>query len=525
MQSSWLARKTADTHILVLLAVSVAVTIVWALTRPMTFTTDFTTYVLLAEFLVGVHGAVPPIVFIRPPGYPFLMIICGVVAFRTFAGILVLQALMAIFIPLIAYTTVARYSKAIGFAAGLLITLSLMPQIHSRAIMTEQSFIFAFVVFAYFMVRYAFERSPRMFWSLVATALSMALLRPSANLFGYLVIAASLLIEPRTWRRALAASLLMFFVLGLWSSFVAGKIDNPVRGNLISRIFTWSPSFAGQQLFYDAYVVGQYTPPPGVTERRLAFSADNGPASERLLQTLTTFAEKYPQFWKTHPLAHPGDDANAFVEGLRTRPSEMAFGYMWSATDTMLGPAESSKLFMAVALEAFAARPSIALGLVDNFVSVLFGPMAEYSEGGRLVMIPTISAVTFKDPGLGTMSDSVRPHLAFPDLAPLWESVTASHLYGFGYVVLKPLLSLTVVGSLLFILCGPMWWPGLVLTASILLHHAITAVFAEHHIRYVDQVLPVTVILAAMGIVAARAGIRSLRDGLKRQAPDDMPDR
>ena len=141
----------------------------------------------------------PPIVFIRPPGYPFLMIICGVVAFRTFAGILVLQALMAIFIPLIAYTTVARYSKAIGFAAGLLITLSLMPQIHSRAIMTEQSFIFAFVVFAYFMVRYAFERSPRMFWSLVATALSMALLRPSANLFGYLVIAASLLIEPRTW--------------------------------------------------------------------------------------------------------------------------------------------------------------------------------------------------------------------------------------------------------------------------------------------------------------------------------------
>ena len=63
----------------------------------------------------------------------------------------------------------------------------------------------------------------------------------------------------------------MFFVLGLWSSFVAGKIDNPVRGNLISRIFTWSPSFAGQQLFYDAYVVGQYTPPPGVTERRLAF--------------------------------------------------------------------------------------------------------------------------------------------------------------------------------------------------------------------------------------------------------------
>ena len=293
--------------------------------------------------MLGQRTDVSPIIWIRPPVYPLLMILTGVVTFKTFAGLLFLQALMATAIPLIAYRTVAHYSRTMAFAACLLITLTLMPQIHSRAIMTEQVFIFGYVLFAYFVVRFSFERSNRLFWCMIAIAVALALLRPAAILVGYLVVAATLWIEPKSWRRAGCAALVVFITVGLWNSFAAQQAGKYVGGNLISRMFISTPSFAWQQLFYDAYVVGQFTPAPNGRERVLTFSTGNGPASARLLETLTQFAQRYPQFWKTHPLARPNDDALSFVEGLRSRPSQMAFGYIWSATDTMLGSAESAR--------------------------------------------------------------------------------------------------------------------------------------------------------------------------------------
>jgi len=496
-----------DRRMLILLAISAMVTLVWGLTRPLTYTTDSTTYVELAQYLLGQREP-HPIVFIRPPGYPLLLILTGVIAFHSFVGLLLAQALTAVAIPLIAYKTVAHYSRSAAFAAGLLITLSLMPQIYSRAVMTEQPFIFGFVLLAYLVVRYSIERSTKLFWSITITTIGLAFLRPSANLFGYIIVAATLLLEPRQWRRALSGVLIIFAVTGAWASFAAGEADPHLGGNLVSRFFSGAQSFAGEQLFYDAYVVGEFTPPPGILERRLTFAASNGPASARLLQTLMTFAELYPQFWKTHPLAHPGDDAASFVDRLRTRPSQMAFGFMWSATDTMLGPAESARLFRDAAVESFRVRPTVLLGLLDNFVSVLFGPVAAYSSGVRVVMIPTLDAVTFHDPGLGALGDSVRPYLALPKLASWWERDPTSYFYGFGYTLLKPALTVTVIMTLLFMAAGPMRWPALVLTATILCHHAITAVFAEPYARYVDQVLPATVVLAAMGVVAASRGLR-----------------
>ena len=501
--------RAADRHLLIILVISTIVTIVWSLTQPLLYSSDSMTYVRLAEFLV--HRTLPhPIVFIRPPGYSLLLILSGALAFRSFVGILLIQALMAITMPLIVYKTVACYSRRAAFSASLAVIFTLMPQIHSRSIMTEQSFIFGFVLLAWLVVRYRFEPSTNLFWCMIVTTIGLMLLRPSANLFGYLIVGSTLFVEPRRWRRAALAAAVIFLVPGAWASFAAGVSDPNAGGNLVTRIFTGTPSFAGKQLFFDAYVVGQYVPARqnaaliGGSVPRLTFSAENGPASARLLQTLTTFAEKYPQFWTTHPLARPGDDAAGFVEGLRSRPSQQAFGYMWSATDTMLGPAESSRLFGAVALEALAERPTIVLALVDNFISVLFGPMTVYSGAGRLVVLPWIDSTTFPDPDFGTM---VRPYRVLP-AAALWESAPISYLYGFGYVLLKPALSLTVILTLLFMVAGPMRWPAMVLVSAVLVHHAISAVFAQNLTRYSDEVLPVTVVIAAMGIVAARRRLR-----------------
>ena len=126
------------------------------------------------------------------------------------------------------------------------------------------------------------------------------------------------------------------------------------------------------------------------------------------------------------------------------------------------------------------------------------------------MLLPTIQSVTFKDPGLGRLVDSVQPYLAFPEFSTWWESDAVAYVYGFGYLLLKPILTITVVATLLFMLATTMRWPAIVLALVILSHHTITAVFAEHYTRYVDQVLPLTVVLAAMGCIAAHRGYKQL---------------
>jgi hypothetical protein len=123
-------------------------------------------------------------------------------------------------------------------------------------------------------------------------------------------------------------------------------------------------------------------------------------------------------------------------------------------------------------------------------------------------MMPAIQAWTTQDPSLGALNESITPHLTFPTASTWWESPFASSFYGAWYALLKPALTLTIIATLVLMVATlPMRWPALTLFVIVLSHHAITAVFAENDTRYSDQVLPVTVILAAMGLIASRRAL------------------
>jgi hypothetical protein len=77
-------------------------------------------------------------------------------------------------------------------------------------------------------------------------------------------------------------------------------------------------------------------------------------------------------------------------------------------------------------------------------------------------------------------------------------------------VLLKPMLTLTIIATIIFALMSEMRLPAGILMLAIFTHHAVTAVFAEPLTRYINQVLPVMVVLAAMGCVAAYRGCRRI---------------
>jgi hypothetical protein len=296
-------------------------------------------------------------------------------------------------------------------------------------------------------------------------------------------------------------------------------------------LFGSTASFAGYQLFYDGFVQGPFVFPVmrdwdtarelladasrmnPTSLRQLVFSAENGPASRRLLEVLTAFADGYPTLWQGHPLAHGITDSRSFVEELRIRPSHSSHFMMWTAADFMLGQAEAARLFQAAALENIVARPTIILALLDNMVSVVFGPMANYTLGRRFIILPFIImySVTFQDPGLSeSLRVKVQPNVLLPQFTTWWESNIVSYIYGFGYSFGKLLVSIAIIATIAFVLVSRMWWPGAVLATIIVYHHAVTAIVAEHLTRYVDQVAPISIVLAAIGLAAAHRVMRAL---------------
>ena len=274
--------RTLQPLLLIVTAASVLTTVLWSISRPMYFGNDFTTYVHLSEFFVG-QRLPHSIVFVKQPGYPLLLIAAGVLTFQSFAGILFLQAIMAASVPLIAYRAVAWVSQRMAFIVALAIIFSLTSLIHSRAIMTEQTFIFLFVLLAYFVLKFNSTRAPIDFWAMVLTCLALNLVRPSANLIGYLVLGLTLLLGREHLRRILVAALLIISVNAAWSFFVATRVTPEAEGSFVQRLAFVAFSYAYQK--------GAELPP----EQRF----HNEPGAQ-VRASIAHFARSQQSTWGTH---------------------------------------------------------------------------------------------------------------------------------------------------------------------------------------------------------------------------------
>src|SRR6185312_4510158 len=113
----------------------------WALINPIGYTSDSTTYVQLAEYLAQKS---PPstFLFFRTPGYPLLLMLGGLPWTRSFVGILWIQALMAVSIPVLFYRTVHLYYPRPAFIFSVLLIATLVPVAYAKDVMPDQSFMF-----------------------------------------------------------------------------------------------------------------------------------------------------------------------------------------------------------------------------------------------------------------------------------------------------------------------------------------------------------------------------------------------
>ncbi len=163
----------------------------WVMIIPIQYTGDSESYLGVARMLLGLSPAgVAPI--FRPPGYPILLALTGVVWPGTFVPLLIIQALFASSIPVLIYYIMIPYGASIALITAILSILSGTLIAHISQIMTEPLFtflLFCGIALTAKMFREQHAPSSKLFYWLAIIFAIMNAVRPFAWLFFWLILA------------------------------------------------------------------------------------------------------------------------------------------------------------------------------------------------------------------------------------------------------------------------------------------------------------------------------------------------
>lgn len=633
-------RLRFETTLIVTLSL-LAVT-VWFATQHIGYTSDSTTYLQLADYLL-LRRPAASFLFFRTPGYPSILILGGVPIFGSFVGVLFIQAVMAVTIPVLVHKTIRFYAPRAALLGAILVLLTWTPITYSKTIMTEQAFIFLLALLIYLAARFERTKSAPLIYWIAGTLILLAAVRPSANMIGYLVLAFLLLLGWRHAKHVVAAAGLVCVASAAWSCWVALHINPSIHGSLLHRtsqllfhhiyshntpeqnyldpengensrllqeilsrfatrhVEAWAPrpparhfaefrddptawvrhvyahpipplkdiipfavdtiaqteqlpvtsalllhrvsmeavkhrptlflsfvwrmsfsstaSFAGQQLFYHSYVSATNALGTRRMEFTRVFDMDSGPASRTILAVLREFLIDYPHFWETRePFSifakYAGDPERLIKESILDAPNIHTYWFMWNVYDTMRGPTETPRVFMAAALENFRKSPQALAVFVDNLVTFFLGPVATYNTGHRQIDLTTITSPYWIDSTLPEhLKHELTQGLRLVDTFDAMTSPAFTIPYGLAWAVLKPLLYLVILGTIAFAWRTEQRWLCGLLACIITYQALVVAIFGEPLTRYIDQVTPVAVLLA---VLCAQAAVQFLREPQSR---------
>lgn len=616
---------------------------IWFSIQHIGYTSDSTTYLQLAEFLLRKRGA-GNFLFFRTPGYPLLMILGGVPFFDSFAGLLLIQAIMAILIPVLIYKTLMIISPRSAFLGAIFSMITLLPFAYSKVIMTEHAFIFTLVLSSYLVALYRKTGKPLYMYFTAFSILFLTFIRPSANFMFLIIFAFCFFFHLKNWRHVIASFLIFFCITSAWS-FLVGLTANPlISGNILSRInqslfyhiytkntenknyisaangsdsekfhrdfstfvmqnhsawadraparyftnFSDNPqefiqnvyekpngyyfqllpfaitttavlsgenlhmgrfllkvsceaiqrnphllfsflqkyvfgsavSFAGQQLFYQSYVIAPFTKDAREINYLPVFNPyeikrEVAPEMHKLFAIIKEFVEDYPQFWEEREprevfANYKGNPELFMHNSLIMQPNIHTYWFMWNVVDTIRGPTETSKIFMNVAIESFKRTPQGIILFLEHFLVFFFGPASNYNTGVRQTGLPDISTPYWWDPSL---SESLKYELkSGMRVVDAFNSIKKFNTFwGYFWLVVKPLLFLFILATFLFSYKKPVFAFISLLLVIVLYQGVVVSIFAEPMSRYLDQVLLLAVIVAIVSVYNAVQGLKNIK--------------
>lgn len=483
-----------------LLVCSVGAVVAWQLFSPPVYTNDSTTYLLAARKMLGQDQG--RFLYFRTLGYPVVLGITGVTSMDSFAILWGVQSAMAVSIPLLLYRAIAPASERAGRWAGVVALATTVPFVFSKAVMTQQAYVFLQVVGLYAAARLAASPRSRYIFGLAGCAIGLSLLRPAgARTVGLWLV---LIIGTHIYRRRCPRRMLADLAVAVAGILLAGTAVAAYQARISEDFMPgWRAAEAessrggtalgGRILFYKTYIAARHL------GKEMFVTAENGRNSARLARRIEAFYRQHPE--RAKAIFGPAAESIPLAEGgwfLRD-PSGARFYAGWVALDADLGADRADALFLSAALEAIRHHPSLALWFGKQFVVALLGLQMMDEDGTPVYALPT--PFVEQRPNSAGLSSGLNMELLRAPFTPLVQRVY--RMWGWYFLAFQSLLAFTALATLPFGLSGRDRLLVGIATVTWLSEFVAVAVFAFPLTHYVAFGTLPLLVAAVLGIRCA----------------------
>ncbi|HEY1980242.1 MAG TPA: hypothetical protein VGH13_09135 [Xanthobacteraceae bacterium] len=327
----WKIITESDRLVIFLLAIATA--LIWLLSEPIVFTNDSFGYLVAAKYIAGVsaHG----IPYYRMPLFPVILVATGVAQYGTFFWFIVAQTVLGIIMIMLFHDAVRAYSTIAGLIATVLFAFTFVPLVYSKAVMTEQIYLFGLILCLSSALAYLYSGN-RFRLALIAGAILIMMLTRVQGIFIALVVFPFLLFVRRQyWRSISTAAAVVLLAMSAYSLIYSAQVrkHEPFRSEAAAE-----PALSnsvGKYLFMvpylDAYRYFDWK----------LVEPNNGPASARLFSLTDDKPPTLDQWWA-----------------------------IWQTLDKEIGVATADDLLLSATIEAVIAHPFKAAVLYAHNLAV-----------------------------------------------------------------------------------------------------------------------------------------------------------
>ena len=202
-------------------------------------------FISYAEAII--HGTtLPATVAQRDAGYPLLIILSGYPLLNSIIPILLMQAAFAVALPLLVYGALQQLSSPIAFYSELAGIATLSPFYFMKMIHHDQTYIFFSMLMLCLLLIFVQTKNKQFLYGFTIAAILASVSRPAGNaLFPIFLIISYFAVRGSIRHYIFCLLLFGVFLAGYsWHRYIIFDMKDAKT----------TPSYTGEQLFYDPYV-------------------------------------------------------------------------------------------------------------------------------------------------------------------------------------------------------------------------------------------------------------------------------
>jgi len=459
---------------------------------PIVDTPDSVTYWENAKFFAGVLKDYP--YYYRPPGYPFLIFLSGYPYTHSVRALLVIQSLMALAIPLLAYHSLLIFGKkTAGLAAGLII-ITLSNCYFSTAIMSEEYYIFCLMLFMYTVSKLCVNpRSNYIIWASMVAFLTILV----RGLIVPLILVPLLITFIRDRRKSGIALACVGICLGAMYAWLVIKNTYTPDVQPNERFTNISlTNLEGRTLFSNIYLFSamfnrSFIPEDDIVGRPASkVMRKNGHYTQQLFTILKKDYQEYPQTYSQYT------SAKVMADDYEIAPSLRKWGALsFLILDRQMGVVAADRLLLEVSYEAIRKHPEIAITWLTNGILYLLGPPYMTQNDVQPVFYIPRLYIYYQS------TESAKDTHYLKRTAPKRINRFAEW-YGVLFLLLKPAVFILTLMTTPYLLKSNNRLFIFILTMVLFYHVVVTSIFNAPAERYVFTTFPFFLMLLAIGIGA-----------------------